>query len=375
MNKQRILIIENSIATTGALKAILKSANDLRSEFEFLFVVPKNGSTDDLIIKNGFRVVKKLNMVELRKSFSSWILYLPFLLINARKLIRLIKKHDVDLVHVNDLYNLLPPTIKLFGARAPYICHIRFLPNRFPNLIFQFWLNVHLKHSEKIIAVSNTLKCMLPNHGKIQMIHDTFPEIKKHRPAITVDGNYTFLYLSNLIRGKGQDLALAAFRKIHYKIPQWKLRFVGGDMGYAKNQFFANQLLQMAIDSGIMDKIDWVPFTHDVESEYKAADIVLNFSESESFSMNCLEALYCGIPVIASNSGGPQEIVDHMETGVIVPNRKIEAMAEAMMMLATNEQLRSAMAGKARASVELKFAFERTSAMLSTIYKSSLIKE
>lgn len=375
MNKPRILIIENSIATTGALKAILKSANDLRSEFEFLFVVPKKGSTDDLIIKNGFRVVMKLNMVELRKSFLSVILYLPFLFINARKLIHLIKKHHVDLVHVNDLYNLLPPTIKFFRARVPYICHIRFLPNRFPNFIFRFWLNVHLKQSEKIIVVSNALKYMLPNHSKIQMIYDTFPDIKKQRSSETKNDNYTFLYLSNLIRGKGQDLALAAFSKIYYKIPQWKIRFVGGDMGYSKNQLFANQLIEMATDSGFIDKIELIPFTDDVESEYMAADISLNFSESESFSMNCLEALYCGIPVIASDSGGPQEIIDHMVTGLIVPNKEIEAMADAMMMLATDKQLRSAMACKAQASIESKFAFEKTSARLCTMYKSSLIKE
>ena len=62
---------------------------------------------------------------------------------------------------------------------------------------------------------------------------------------------------------------------------------------------------------------------------------MLNFSESESFSMTCLESLYYGTPLIATDSGGPAELFKHGESGHLVPNRDVQAMAKAWPFLHT----------------------------------------
>jgi glycosyltransferase involved in cell wall biosynthesis len=371
MNKPRILIIENSIAITGALKAILKSAQELQSYFDFFFIIPKDSQIKSNIENAGF-AVEQLSMIEINKRVLSLLLYLPQLFINAIRLKQTVRRLKIDLIHANDLYNLIPPAATCMGMRVPYITHVRFLPNRFPKTLFSLWMKIHVKFARKIIAVSQALKNSLPKHPKLVMIYDGFPTEKKLSAFAEKRQNNTFLYLANFIKGKGQDHALAAFARIHTKIPNWKLRFVGGDMGLSKNRDYLHELHLQAEKSGLQEKIEWAGFTEDVEREYRAADIVINFSESESFSMTCAEALYFGIPTIASDSGGPAEIIELNETGLLVANKQIDQMSDAMLKLATDSALREFMKQNSTKAAHRKFSPEKTSAVLKELYTLSL---
>ncbi len=126
--------------------------------------------------------------------------------------------------------------------------------------------------------------------------------------------------------------------------------------------------------SGAEIQIEWAEFTDDVEREYKHADVILNFSESESFSITCLEALYFGRPLIATDCGGPAEIIDNMESGWLVKNKNIDEMAEAMLSLATNEVLRESFSVEGRIRSREKFGLEKTSFRLRDLYNSVLFK-
>lgn len=373
MTKLRILIIENSVAVTGALKAILNAANNLKADFDFRFVIPKNAQTKMLIESAGFPV-EQWRLVELSKKLWPLIVYLPQLLINAFKLKRTVKRMEIDLVHVNDLYNLIPAAAVCVGMRVRYVSHVRFLPNRFPKMLFSVWMKIQLRFAQQVIAVSQTLKNSLPEHPKITMIYDGLPVSNQVPPMADKEPAFTFLYLSNFIEGKGQHYALEAFERIHTKIPEWKLRFVGGDMGQKKNRLYLQELQAHAQKAGLSEKVEWAGFTDRVETEYRSADIVINFSDSESFSMTCAEALYYGVPTLASDSGGPAEIIDHSLTGWLVPNKNVAAMSEAMLKLAQDSNLRETMSRHAAASVRRKFSPENTAARLGELYRLSLQK-
>jgi L-malate glycosyltransferase len=327
-----------------------------------------------LVEKFGFKAIYELPMKELNRSVKSFLIYLPYLISNSLKLRKLIRKENIDLIHANDLYNLIPVVYKVLGGSKPYICHIRFLPIGFPKSIFNLWLNLHLKFSERVIVVSLFLKNQLPTHNKIEWIPNELPINEQYPPAdfTTPKDEYTFLYLANYIPGKGQNYALEAFAKVKDVLPNWRLRFAGGDMGLHKNKIYRDQLKARAKMLGIDHKIHWIDFVKDTEREYKSADIVLNFSESESFSITCLEALFYGMPLIATDCGGPIEIVDHNHTGLIVLNRDIDSMANAMKHLATNRNLRIQFEARSRSISRERFSLEKTSFRLYDIYKKVL---
>jgi glycosyltransferase involved in cell wall biosynthesis len=375
MNKKPvILIIENSIEATGALKSVVRSSLDLRDYFEFQFVLPKNSKARKWVEHMGFSAIHEMPMLEISRRISSILFYIPVLVINAFRLKRLVKQLQVSVIHVNDVYNLLPVAIRYLGVSTPYVCHIRFMPDRFPKILFDFWFKLHIKHAQKIVAVSQAVLKLLPVHPKVQVIYNELPLLLRHPAVIAKKDNssFTFLYLSNFINGKGQDFAIDAFAKIHKEIPHWRLRFVGSDMGMKKNSDFRSELQSKARALGIFEKTEWVGFAVDVEEEYKQADVVLNFSESESFSITCLEALFYSRPLIATECGGPSEIIDNEETGLLVMNKNVDAMAAAMKRLAKDQSLRDQLHRKAGGIIKEKFSVSQTSGKLKKVYDSCL---
>lgn len=372
--KPKILIIENSVDVTGALKSILLVALDLRENFEAQFVIPKNSKGRSLIESQGFNHIYEFPMKELSRNLSSIFLYVPSLILNAYRLNCLVKRNSISLIHVNDIYNLLPAMNRLLGNKTPYVCHIRFMPDRFPRWLFSLWFNFHLRYSNQIITVSNSVNNQLPKDEKVITIYDGLPanERSDEQTGSPNKDHYTFLYLANFIQGKGQNLAIEAFAKISQKLPNWKLRLVGGDLGLKKNMKYRELLREKAKELGIYSKTEWVGFTKEVEVEYKQADIVLNFSQSESFSMTCLEALFFGRPLIATDCGGPSEILEGGQIGVLVPIGDIESMADWMERLAKNPIERNKIGLMARSIVRQKFNKENTSMQLEKLYRKIL---
>jgi L-malate glycosyltransferase len=373
-DKPVILIIENSIDVTGALKSIARAASDLKEFYTFQFLIPIHSNSKAYLDVNGFSTVHELPLLEINKRILSLFLYLPTLLVNSVRLKAIIKKNRITLLHVNDLYNLLPVIIRFVGLKTPYVCHIRFLPDRFPAWLFNFWLRLHIRFAEKIIVVSKSVEQMLPAHPKIKMIYNELP-INERYPATMASPSHTLLYLSNFIKGKGQLFALQAFANIHESLPGWRLRFVGGDMGLKKNKAYKKMLKDESEIFKVAEKVEWVEFTNDVEKEYKQADVVLNFSESESFSMTCVEALYFGRPLIATDCGGPSEIIEHGVTGILVPNRNVEAMSKAIMELARDKQKQEVLGAAARQSVRDKFNVKKTSFRIRETYDSAIMRK
>jgi len=370
-SKPRILIIDNSTFVTGALRSIVALANDLKTDFEFCFLMPQNSRGRYLIEEEGFTNIFEMPMKEISKRPGSLFLYFPLLLANSIRLIKLVKKLNIDMIHNNDLYNLLPVVAKIFGLRVPYISHIRFLPDRFPKPLFSFWVRSHLAFSSRIISVSNYLLKKLPAHSKITCIWDQLPTEKGY-PLVDKPSGYRLLYLSNFIRGKGQEHALMAFEKVHRKFPEWRIRFVGSDMGLSKNRVFKRELEQFCFDRNIASKVEWQTFSEHPESEFKAADVVLNFSESESFSRTCMEALFYGRPIVATDSGGPAEIIDHGITGYLVVKNDINAMAEAMEKLMSSPGLRENFGKEGMIRVRQKFSIKKTSYKMALLYREVL---
>jgi glycosyltransferase involved in cell wall biosynthesis len=369
--KPVVLIIDNSIGVTGALKSITRTTYDLKDSFDFQFIIPRNSEGRSWIEAKSFFRIHELPMLEIRRQISSIALYIPYLLLNAWRLKRIIKENGVSILHVNDLYNLLPVVVRVLGCRVPYICHIRFLPDRFPKWLFNFWLKLHVKNADKIIAVSQSVMRMLPSHINVEVIPNELPVEERYPEKLPTKENSkkTFLYLSNYMQGKGQNFALEAFSMIHGALPDWKLKFVGSDMGLKKNESFRESLKMRAVELGLEKKVEWWGFTEEVEKEYKEADIVLNFSESESFSITCLEALFFGRPLIATACGGPEEIIDHQETGILVRNKNVEAMAAAMKELALDERLRVELGQNGKTVVRHKYSIEKTTYRLKEIYE------
>ncbi len=366
--KPIVLVIENSVDVTGALNAVLRTAEGLRDDYEFRFIFPNKSECTGRIAARGFQVYE-LPMREIKKNILSLLIYLPALFANTFRLRRLVRKIGPSLMVSNDFYNLLPAFYRFLAGSVPYICYVRFLPYRFPRPLVAAWCWWHRRFASVIVAVSHVVKDQLPSSMNPIVIYDELPhDVVDFTPS---EGTI-ILYPANYIEGKGQEHALLSFENIHHKFPLWQLRFVGGDMGLEKNRLFKQRLMKQAEKLGLTRAIQWGSFSNDLKSDYLRSSFVLNFSESESFSLTCQEAHYYGRPVVATRSGGPQEIVEDGVTGFLVHPGNIAAMTSAIEALIMDRNKRDTFGMAAYRQVREQFSRSKTRDVMHRTYANIL---
>ena len=147
---------------------------------------------------------------------------------------------------------------------------------------------------------------------------------------------------------------------------------ISRDMGIRKNIEFKKSLQKKAENWGIDNLIEFKEFTSDVEREIKEADIVLNFSESESYSFTCLETLYYGTPLIATDSGGPAELFENKHSGHLVPNRDVNSMVKAILELSSDPKLMQKYSRNSRDYIRKNYKFSTSLMEISHIYNKLL---
>ncbi|MBN2106685.1 MAG: glycosyltransferase [Deltaproteobacteria bacterium] len=109
--------------------------------------------------------------------------------------------------------------------------------------------------------------------------------------------------------------------------------------------------------------IRFIPYHDDaatVALYYQAADLYLHAAKADTFPTTILEALACATPVVATAVGGIPEQVKHGETGFLAPFGDAEALADSIVRITQDPELRAAMSAAARKDAELRFDFAQT---------------
>ena len=374
-----VLIVDNSRAVTGALNAMRHATGPLRPGIAFEYVLP-SGSTGRSVLEADGYVVHELPFVEISRRKVDLLRYVPMLLLNGWRLRQLAQNRNASLIHLNDFYNLTGYVARFFSmGQLRVLTHVRFLPQTLPQVFARPWRWLAEHAAQQVLCVSEAVRgYFAPGHAGVCTVYDPLPARGEQQPPYVVSGApnqlVRLLYLSNYIRGKGQNFALEAFKVAYACNPNLRLHFVGGDMGMVKNQEFRRELEADAQAAGLEEVVQFEGFAANTEVAMKAYDIVLNFSEAESFSLTCLDALYYGVPLIATDCGGPAELFEAGHSGLLVPNRDVPAMVEAMVSLAGNMALRQQFSTASRLFVREKFAPAHTYQLLADCYRQVLAR-
>lgn len=368
--KNRILILENSHGATGAFKSIFGLTQSINHEFEFHFAIKKHTPLATVLKKESILYVE-LPYVEISRSWKT-ILYLPILFLNSWRVTRYLSKHQIHIIHVNDLYNMVGVLSKILRPSSKLIYHIRLLPDSYVANLYPYWLKLINRWADHVIAVSNSVhqSIRFKVAKPIEIIYDFVPLEERHGEQLLCEPDKVkFVYPANYMRGKGQDYALKAFSEVYQRHQNVALSFYGGDAGSVRNQEFKKLLIEECVALGLDKVVMFEEATDDIEAVMKKADVVLMFSESESFSMVCYEALFYGKPLIASDCGGPRELVENNVSGLLVTNRDTHAMANAMCTLVNYNELRHVLSINARKAIRDKMVDNPVSTKLGEVYK------
>jgi D-inositol-3-phosphate glycosyltransferase len=186
------------------------------------------------------------------------------------------------------------------------------------------------------------------------------------RHALGLGDHPVLLFVGRIQPLKGLPVAVGALAELHR--PDAELVVVGGPSG-ADGERELREVLELADHLGVRHQIRFVPPQphHLLSTYYRAADVVLVPSRSESFGLVALEAAACGVPVVAAAVGGLRTLVDHGRTGFLVEQREPAAFASAVGALLADPGF-AARVGADAARRAQDFTWSTAAARLRRIY-------
>ncbi|MFQ5800305.1 MAG: glycosyltransferase family 4 protein [Candidatus Hydrothermarchaeales archaeon] len=188
-----------------------------------------------------------------------------------------------------------------------------------------------LRSCDRIIAVSKYMKGMLKEFGveeeKIRVIHNGVdiqpsPRGKERR----------IVFIGALVKQKGVDVLIRAFKKVKGKHEDLKLLIVGDGPEREKLETFATKL-------GLAD-VEFKGYVEDPNPVFSTQSVLVLPSRIEGFGIVALEAMARGVPVIASKTGGIVEIVTHEENGLLFEKENHMTLARSLTEIFMDEKLR-----------------------------------
>jgi glycosyltransferase involved in cell wall biosynthesis len=127
-----------------------------------------------------------------------------------------------------------------------------------------------------------------------------------------------------------------------------------------------------ASELGIVRSCLFLGYQEDVSGWYRAFDAMILPSANEGTPVVVIEALAAGCPVVATSVGGVPDVVRDGVDGFLVPPRDTEALAERLVRLAEDPELRARMGAAGRESVPSRYAVERLVGDIDELYRSLL---
>jgi len=187
------------------------------------------------------------------------------------------------------------------------------------------------------------------------------------RVALGLGEGPLVLFVGRIQPLKGPELAVRVLGAL-VDHPRARLLVVGGPSGPDGTRHLA-EVLATARDLGVVDRVRVLPpQPHRALAEfYRAADVCVVPSRSESFGLVALEAAACGTPVVAAAVGGLPSLVEDGVTGFLVEGREPEAYAGPVSVLLGDPGLASAMAQAAHQRSR-RYAWSITAGRLRRLY-------
>ena len=258
-----------------------------------------------------------------------------------------------DLVHTNSLKSGVYGALAARAAGVPLVWHLRdriaedYIPR--PAVLLVRALIRHL--ASAVVANSTaTLETLTSaDRGSINAVIADSVELSAVAPTRDEPGT-TFGMLGRIAPWKGQDLFLRAFAATFPSGPE-RAVLVGAPL-FGEDPF-ERELHELAAGLGIAERVDFRGFREDIWAELARFDVLVHASViPEPFGQVVLEGMAAGLAVIASDEGGPAEVIDDGRTGRLFASRDASALGTAMLELSQSPGERERLGESARRALE-----------------------
>lgn len=283
-----------------------------------------------------------------------------------RKLAEMVATENIDILHTHLFYSGLAAAFArkkfgktIFALMRHHTGVVRMLGSRF-HIAADKWM---AEKADFVLTVSEAAKCyMIDVDGirrddiEVAYLGFDFDQMSPNpeKRAITraeygfSDDDIVIGYVGNFAAGKGHVQLINAFDAIKAEVPNAKLILAGR----GKLQDVDDTVGRL----GLGRRITFAGWRDDVAAVYNAMDIFVQPSLSEAFSQVLIEAMGCGVPVVATRVGGAAEVVVDGQNGILIEPDDPDAIAAKVLSLIKNKQERFTIAEKGMNSVRERFS-------------------
>lgn len=314
--------------------------------------------------------------------------YLPFTVVALLRARRL--WGHVDVVHQNEVMEILPGLIAKRLFAAPLVVHVRSLQRIDDGSRRTRWINGILRReAAAVIAINENTRATLPADLDVEIIQNSFtPERSTHpdprlveslsrlRPASLKVG-----FVGNLHHSKGLFDLLDAARIVRDAGRDVEFVIVGGTTiadrglkawalaraGLAQN--VQAQLVERVAAEGLRDSFHLVGHTNDIQRVYDVLDVIAFPSHYDAPGRPVFEAAFSGVPSIVSVDRPRADTLVHGSTGLAIPARDPQKLAEAIMHFADDRGEVVRMGARARELAEANFVPAKNARRLLSVYE------
>jgi L-malate glycosyltransferase len=292
-----------------------------------------------------------------------------------------VEQHDLDLVHA---HYAVPHATSAWiakellgreGFRIATTLHGTDITLVGQDPSFRSLTEFSIRKSDGLTAVSEFLRRETHEHFHIPLddIHviPNFVDLDKyrrdaypcHRSKLTQPGEKLVTHISNFRTVKRVDDVVRIFARIQREVPA-RLLLVGDGPDRVKVQ-------ETADSEGVADRVLFLGKQNSVAELLSCSDLFLLPSETEAFGLVALEAMACGVPVVATRTGGIPEVIDDGSSGYLADVGDIETMSEAGLRLLTDADAWSEFSAAARRGAE-RFSSVRVVSQYEAFYHEVL---
>ena len=293
-----------------------------------------------------------LNLNRFRLTFIRVLKYFVFFIPEVLMLIRLFKKEKPDIVHVNaviDLKGIIAAKI----LNIPAIWHVStssdpLLIKKLFAFLRKFFKGNYIAPSQAAIDFHLDQSYVDQRKAKIIPVPvqtDFFtPSQQIEDPEIYINNNsIKIVSISNVHPGKGFDVLINATAKVMKNIsPNTKVEvFIVGKVWPNHQTYFEG--LKKMLQEESLDNVHFMGRSDDIRIYLNSADIFVCASHAESGPIVVVEAMAMNLPVVCTDVGFVKSIFEKYDCGIVVPIKDSDKMADAMIELITNNELRKEM--------------------------------
>lgn len=364
-----ILFIHQSAELYGSDKTLLLLLTKLdKSRFNPVVIIPFDGPLKEELEKENIKVVITPVLKLYRRMFTpkNIVSFLKQIKKSVSILDKLNEVHKFDLIYSNTLAVLLGMIyakkrgVKHIWHVHEIIVHPKSIAAIFPKLLNSF--------SDLVVCNSNATKYNLVKRKKEleKKAIVIYNGLEQNSPLKDVASREDFGFNSDDIivtlvgrisRLKGHKLMLDVFMSRFSKKETIKLLFVGSPV--IGQEYYLEEIKNSILKNKMDNQVKMLPFTKDLNSIWQVSDIVvLPSTEAESFGLVAVEAMLASKPVVASNHGGPTEIVLDNETGFLFEPNNEDSLAMALEKLIYNPELRKTFGAKGNQRAKAVFSLD-----------------